>query len=344
VGPRSGELERGLLADAVGRPGDEDRFHLGPSLTDAATCLTARLVRLRRSTAVKKDTMRLTLLVAAVLAVPSLADTAKLFTDKGSTYFRTDKKKALEVGAELDVVLDPKDTGKSAGKAVVMEVNGALARVNLDDDAARSGKYVVLPAPQVLARAPTAATRDDEEDGPKVPVFRGTGRKLQGRLEQNGLHFGWHNDSDDSWTQCKLVHSDQSWFDVGEVVKHSEDSVLRVKLGGAPPPPAYDHIKVTCAEGAARFYFDRPSEPKGTLKGYARNDNGTVILYNQMERAWTACDVKKPDGTHYVLGTLKGHEDDSINKGRFKKEEREDDNPPRWIEMRCKEGELKAML
>ncbi|MBK7857440.1 MAG: hypothetical protein IPJ65_02220 [Archangiaceae bacterium] len=196
-------------------------------------------------------------------------------------------------------------------------------------------------APAAAAQA-TLVVQDDDE-APKAPVYVGTGKKLQGRLEQNGLHFGWHNDSDASWTSCRLVHSDQSWFDVGEVVKHSEDSVLR-KLGGAPPPPPYDHIKVVCAEGQSKFYFDRPSEPKGTLKGYARNDGGSIILYNQMERAWTACDVRKPDGTHYVLGTLKGHQDDSINKGRFKKEERDGDNAPKWVEMRCREGELKTVL
>ncbi|MBK7857685.1 MAG: hypothetical protein IPJ65_03445 [Archangiaceae bacterium] len=213
-----------------------------------------------------------------LLSAAAFADTAKLFTDKGSTYFRADKKKPVEVGTELDVAADA-SASKLLGKAVVMEVTGALARVNLDDDAARGGKFVVLAssAPAAAAAQATLVVQDDDE-APKAPVYVGTGKKLQGRLEQNGLHFGWHNDSDASWTSCRLVHSDQSWFDVGEVVKHSEDSVLRVKLGGAPPPPPYDHIKVVCAEGQSKFYFDRPSEPKGTLKGYARNDGGSIIL------------------------------------------------------------------
>src|SRR5690349_18141675 len=131
----------------------------------------------------------------ALTAVPAFAkpaDTAKIFTDKGSTYFRTDKKNALEVGAELDAVVDAKDVTKTAGKAVIMEVNGALARISLDDDATKAGaKYVVL------AKAPTSASHDDaaDDDG-KPPPPKLTGNKLKGRMEQAGLQFGWHNDSD----------------------------------------------------------------------------------------------------------------------------------------------------
>ncbi len=288
--------------------------------------------------------MRLLTLLTLCLAAPASAGkapaTAKIFTDKGNTYFRTENKKLLTVGAEYDVVADAKDTSKSLGKAVIMEVVGQLARITLDDEA-KGGKFVVL-AP-ATADAPAAAAKvddDDDDDAPKTPVFKGTGRTLDGKLGIAGLHFSWTNSSDESWTQCKLVHSDGSFFDVGEVVKHSDDGVLRVKLGGAPDP-AYDHVSVICSEGKSKFYFDKPSQPKGSLKGYARRDGSGLFLTNQMETAWTACDVRKPDGTHYVLGTLKGHSEDSIAGNRFKKEE---DNKPKWIEMRCKEGELKTML
>ena len=291
--------------------------------------------------------MRLLTLLLLCAAAPALAGkpaaTAKIFTDKGNTYFRTDNKKALSVGAELDVVVDGKDPGKPVGQAVVMEVNGALARVSVDEDATKAGgKFVVLPNGNGggSGKAAAAASDDDDDDAAKAPVFKGTGNKLSGKLGVAGLHFSWSNDSDNSWTGCKLVHSDGSFYDVGEVVKHTDDGVLRVKLGGAPEP-AFDHIEVVCSEGKSKFYFDKPSAPKGTLKGYARNDGGGVILYNQMESAWTACDVRKPDGTHYVLGTLKGHADDSIAKSRFKKEE---DNKPKWIEMRCREGELHTQI
>jgi len=277
------------------------------------------------------------------LGLPVLAGkppaTAKIFTDKGNTFFRTDNKKLLTVGAEFDVVADAKDPSASLGKAVIMEVNGQLARISIDDEA-KAGKFVVLAPSGGGAAAAKVEKDDDDDDEPKAAVFKGTGNKLDGKLGIAGLHFSWSNNSDSSWTGCKLVHSDGSFFDVGEVVKHSDDGVLRVKLGGAPEP-AYDHVEVICSEGKSKFYFDRPSQPKGSLKGYAKRDGSGLFLYNQMETAWTACDVRKPDGTHYVLGTLKGHTDDSIAGSRFKKEE---DNKPKWIEMRCKEGELKTML
>jgi hypothetical protein len=292
--------------------------------------------------------MRLFTLLSLCVAVPALAAkpavTAKIFTDKGSQYFRTDDKKALVVGAELDAVADAKDTSRVAGKVVIMEVNGQLARISVDDDAAKGGaKFVVLSAGSSGTAAKLATDDyDDDDDAPQAPVFKGTGIKLDGKLIVAGLRFEWSNYTDSSWSQCKLVHSDGSSFDIGTVAKHSDDGVLRVTLtlSGAPEP-AFNHVEVICSEGKGKFYFDKPSQPKGSLKGYARNEGGAIFVFNQMDSAWTACDVRKPDGSHYVLGTLKGHADDSIAKGRFRKEE---DNKPKWIELRCREGELKTIL
>ncbi len=277
-----------------------------------------------------------TLTLCLLIAAPALAkgvETAKIFTDKGSTYFRTDAKKVLNVGDELVAIADPKNPDGPSGRAVIMELTGSLARVSLDDDATRiKAKHVILPG----NAAPAAAAPEEAAKAPAAP----SGPTLDGKLELSGLRFAWKSFSDSSWTDCKLVHSDGSFFEVGEVVKHSEDGVLRVKLGGAPEP-AYDHLAVICSEGESKFYFDKPSAPQGKLKGYAVNNGGSVVVYNQNDTAWTACDVRKPNGTHYVLGTLKGHQDDSIDKGRFKKEE---DNKPKWIEMRCKEGQLRTAL
>jgi hypothetical protein len=206
--------------------------------------------------------MRLFTLFSLCVAVPALAGkpatTAKIFTDKGSTYFRTDNKKALSVGLELDVVADAKDTSKPVGQAVVMEVNGALARISVDEDATKAGgKFVVLPTGASAAKAPAKEDEADDDDAPKTPAFKGTGNKLDGKLGIAGLHFSWSNNSDTSWTQCRLVHSDGSFFDVGEVVKHTDDGVLRVKLGGAPEP-AFDHVEVLL----------RPAEPaEGLAQG-----------------------------------------------------------------------------
>jgi hypothetical protein len=289
-------------------------------------------------------TLALSALLVGAPAHAAEAKTAKIFSDKGSTYFRTDNKRALSVGAELDVSSDAAGE-KPVGKIVVMEVNGALARISIDDDVSKAGgKFVVLPAG---AHGASAAAAPSAPAGAGIipdvsPIHPAHGAPLRGRLEQSGLRYSFSNDSDGSWTRCSLVHSDGSSYDVGEVVKHSDDTVMRVKLMGAWEP-VYDHVNVHCAEGQGQFFFAKPSQPRGHLTGYATDDGkGSIVLYNQNETAWTACDVIKPNGTHYVLGTLKGHDSDSIDRGRFKKEA--EAPVAKWVELRCQEGVLHASL
>lgn len=270
----------------------------------------------------------LTLLMLAATA----PETAKLFTDKGSIYFRTDHPKALTVGAELSVVADASSTAV-LGKAVVMELSGKLARVSLDDEAGK-GKFVQLPKPKAGGTGAVAAAAPA---GPGKP----TGPVLKGSVESGALRVTVVNQSDDNWSACTLMYSDGSSYAIGEVVKHSDDTVLKVKFK-SPPAPLYDHLVVTCAEGESRFYFDKPTAPVGSLKGYAVNEGGgSVVVYNSSGSAWTRCDVKKPDRTHYVLGTLKGGTNDSIHKGRFVKEA---EAPISWLDLRCKEGYLRQKL
>lgn len=258
-------------------------------------------------------------------------ETAKLFNDRGSTYFRWDDTKALTVGAELQAATDAEGQ-KATGTAVIMEVNGKLARVSLDDDATKAGaKFVKVPKVAVAGRSAPVA-------GPPKPS---TAPKLNGRLSSGALRIEWSNDSDASWTKCRVVQSDGSFYEVGEVVKHTDDGVMKLKLS-SPPAPAYDHLLVRCSEGESRFYFDRPQSPQGSLKGYATNEGrGGVIVHNQHDTAWTGCDVRKPDGSHYVLGTLKGRASDSIAGGRFVKEE---NAGSKWVELRCSEGMLHREL
>ena len=79
------------------------------------------------------------------------------------------------------------------------------------------------------------------------------------------------------------------------MVKHSDDTVLKVMFKSLPAP-LYDHLVVTCSEGESRFYFARPTAPVGSLKGYAVNEGGGgVVVYNTSDSAWTNCDVKKPN-------------------------------------------------
>lgn len=271
--------------------------------------------------------MVLWLVVSVASALPGADGTAKLFADKGSTYFRSDKMKTVTVGAELAVVADAASTA-AVGKAVVMEVNGKLARVSVDDDAAKAGgRFVVLPKPK-----PGAAVAAPAAKGPK----------LNGKLSTGPLQVFVSNHSDQSWTGCELEYADGSHYTLGEVVKHTDDTVMKLKFSSAAAP-VYDHLVVSCVEGESRFYFSRPTAPQGSLKGYAVNDGGgSVIVFNNSETAWTACDVRKPDRTHFVLGTLKGHASDSINGGRFKKEA--EASAGSWLELRCREGWLRQPL
>jgi len=275
----------------------------------------------------------MTLLVVLVgSSAFAAATTAKIFTDKGSQYMRTDNKKLLSVGAELDAVVDP--AGKPVGKAVIMEVNGALARVSLDDDATKAGaKFVVLPKAKTGAAAPATAA----PAAAPAAVAEAPRPKLNGTLESGALRVTFANNTDASWTGCELHYADGSTYKVGEVVKHSDDAVMKVKFTSAPEP-VYDHVVLTCAEGESKFYFNKPQAPVGKLKGYATNDKGSLAIYNSTDTAWTACDISKPDKTHFVMGTLKGHDSDTINRGNFKKEA--EAKAPNWIELRCNEGVL----
>lgn len=272
----------------------------------------------------------LVLLMVVSAAVPG-PEAAKLFSDKGSTYFRTDSVKALTVGAELAAVADASSVAP-LGKAVIMEVSGKLARVSLDDDATKAGaKFVLVPKPKGSGGVGSAAPAASKPTGPK----------LNGKLESGTLRVTITNSSDASWTGCELMYSDGSTYKLGEMVKHSDDTVLKVKFS-SPPEPLYDHLIVSCSEGESRFYFSKPTSPVGSLKGYAVNEGkGSVVVYNSSETAWTQCDVKKPDRSHYVLGTLKGRANDGINGGRFKKEA---EPPISWLDIRCKEGFLRQPL
>ena len=268
-------------------------------------------------------------LVCAALPGP---EAAKLFSDKGSTYFRTENIKTLTVGAELAALTDPSSSAP-VGKAVVMELNGKLARVSLDDDATKAGaKFVLLPKAKggvaAVASASPASTRP-------------TGPKLNGTVETGTLRVSIANNSDTSWSGCTLMYSDGSSYFLGEMVKHSDDTVLKVKFSSLRAP-IYDHLLVSCAEGESQFYFSKPTAPVGSLKGYAVNEGGgSVVVYNSGDTAWTQCEVKRPDRGHYVLGTLKGHANDGINGGRFKKEA---EPPISWLDLRCKEGWLRQSL
>jgi hypothetical protein len=273
-------------------------------------------------------------MVLALAALPSFAGTkpeaARIFTDQGAQYLRTDNKRSLAVGAEL--VATDESKKQPVGKVVIMEVRGSLARISLDEDATKAGaRYALIPEAKPAAAAPAPAT-----PAPAPPAAPAA--KLSASLEP-GMRIRYANLSDQDWTGCSLRTDEGKTLDVGDVPKHSEDTTMKFKLK-SPPDPVYDHLTVSCSEGASKFYFARPNAPEGALKGYATNDKGSVVVFNQGANSWSACDVTKPDGTHYVLGNLKASDSDSIDKGRFVREQQAKGQG--WLELRCKEGAFRV--
>ncbi len=283
--------------------------------------------------------------------------TAKTFVDKGSTYVRSER--PLVVGDELTMATDA--TGATvAGHAIVMEVNGALVRVSLDEEAdKKKAKFVRITnpwpapppapapapaAPAVAAPAPApaapAAARAEPPPAPEkvlpLPPPPPTGGPvLQGRLESNPFRVEAHNDSRELWTDCEFKFSDGRWHKVGNIRPMSDESTVFLKFS-SPPDPPFDSVVVKCLEGQSTFKFSEPAAAH-QLKGFAEKDGSRVMVTNSGETPWTQCDVRKPDGSHYVMGTLKPHDRDSARGGAFVKEP---DGTPKTLTLTCREGQL----
>jgi hypothetical protein len=278
------------------------------------------------------------LVLLALIPRIAAAQAAKIFTDKGSTWIRSDKKKALKVGAELDAVVEEK--GKPVGKAIIMEVNGMLARVNVDEEATKAGAKFVLLAPAKGGPA-AAAAPVEAKGGEAKPVEAAAPPKatLKGVLEHGLIGVRVVNETDQDWNNCLLSYSDGTSYKLGQLPKKSEDSVMKVKFG-FPAAPLYDHVVVSCAEGESKFFFDKPNAPVGKIKGHAVNEGGGAVrIYNDGDASWANCDIRKPDGHHYVLGQLKGRDSDGIANARFRKEA--EAKKDLFLTMVCDEGQLK---
>ena len=62
----------------------------------------------------------------------------------------------------------------------------------------------------------------------------------------------------------------------------------------------------------------------GALKGYVEDaGGGRIILYNTGDRDWHRCDVRKPEGTHYVIEKLSARDQESVRSGLFTTQEPE---------------------
>lgn len=298
-------------------------------------------------------------LVATAVFAADEGAVVKTFTDKGSVYVRTEKVK-LKVGDELLMMSDGEGS-KPAGHAVVMEVNGPLARVSLDEEAdAAKAKFVKVgksAAPPKAPVAPSGASATlprlpSKPPPPPVPAASPAPAEqpamepravpataLKGRLESNPFRAKASNDSDRAWSDCEFRYSDGSHYSIGTLSPGADESVVRVKFS-YPPDPPFDFVTVKCAEGEAKFSFADPSS-KQPLSGYAERDGSRVTVHNDGNAPWSRCDVRKPDGSHYVMGTLKAHDTDSARGGAFKKE---NDPGVTSLMLVCTQGQLSLSL
>jgi hypothetical protein len=250
-------------------------------------------------------------LFAVTLTLSSAAfaqESWEAFTDKGNVFVRAGSAQGLKVGSELSMFKEANDP-TPAGKATVMEVFDAMARINLDGAAtAAKAKY---------ARLPGAA-----------PVG-----ELKGHASMNALgRLTLYNDSATLWTDCLLTLPDGKVYKEKELKPNSDDGIMVIKFL-APPGPQLDAVRVKCAEGEAKFVFKDPSA-KTALKGFAENDSGRITLHNTGSTAWSQCTVTKPDGSFYVMDELKPQDHDSIASSRFKKE----DVPYSSLDVKCRQG------
>lgn len=273
--------------------------------------------------------MRLRATLVLFLLCPSagFAETLKLFSDRGSTWVRTRNTKLLQVGAAFDARVD--EAGPSVGTGVIMEVNGMLARVALDDGAtAAKAKVLVTPTPPpTAAPGPSAARRSLP---PPRPL-------LKGRLVHGPIRMKVFNDSAENWTGCTLRYSDGASYPLGQLAALSDEGVLKVRFVVAPAP-AVDRVSVSCSQGQATFVFgNAPST--GSLKGRAEERSGRTFLFNDSDLDWSNCEVRRSDGSSFLLGTLKAHESDGTANGRFKAPEVD-----LMLSLECDQGRLETKV
>jgi hypothetical protein len=250
-------------------------------------------------------------LIAVTLTLSSAASaqqTWETFADKGNVFVRAGSAHGLKVGSELSMFKDANDS-TPAGKATVMEVFDAMARINMDGAAtAAKAKFARLPG--------------------AVPTT-----ELKGHASMNVVgRLTVYNDSPTLWSDCLLTLPDGKAYKEKELKPNSDDGIMVVKFL-SPPAPPLDAVRVKCSEGEAKFVFKDPSA-KTALKGFAENDGGRITLHNTGTTSWTQCTVTKPDGSFYVMDELKAQDRDSIASGRFRKE----DLPYNTLEVRCREG------
>lgn len=286
--------------------------------------------------------MKRTAVLVVVLAgsMAHAQELTRLFTDQGKTYVRSDNAAALVPGAELPAFSDAAGT-KSAGKVIVMEVTGKLARVTFEDETRKSAaKFVRLgqsppPPPPAAAPAPASAAAMPPPPPPPPPPLLAPPAApgpLQATLVRGGGYILVRNDSRDEWSGCKLEFPDRRYAPIPLAI--AAGRAVQVGYGDIKPAPDLgdDWILVRCAEGEAELHFNEPTKVNA-LRGRAEGRGGGVLIFNDGDTDWSQCELIKPNGTRFTQGGLRAHASDSVRAGLFRPP-----SGPEIIRLSCAQG------
>jgi len=276
-------------------------------------------------------------------SVAHAQEVVKLFTDQGKTYLRSENASSLVPGTELAAFSDAAGT-KSAGKLIVMEVTGQLARVSFDDDSMKThAKYARLgrgggqpppPPPPGPPPPPPPPPSSATPPPPPPPPSAAGPQPLNAVLVRGNGYILVRNDSKTELTGCTLTFPDRRYAPLSKNV--APGYAVQVGYGEIKPPPNIeeDYVTVRCAQGEAELRYNDPGRPN-VLKGRAEARGGGVAIFNDGPTDWTECDVIKPNGNLFKQGQLKAGAGDSIRAGLFRPP-----SGPEQILLTCAQGKV----
>ncbi|MDX2013284.1 MAG: serine/threonine-protein kinase [Myxococcaceae bacterium] len=182
---------------------------------------------------------------------------AEVFADGDKTYARAGQPDGLVPGQELFIVGAPLADGRRTklGKATVMEVQGKLARLLLDADAAKaaSPRFAALDA---SAGAPTTGS-------PTPTPGSGTGRPPAGRGAMTGKlklqttpiwSVYLENTSSFGWTGCTMIAPGQRRYAFPSLIPGARrEFPVNLFIFDPAAPQLGNEVMVNCKEGSLRL-------------------------------------------------------------------------------------------
>ena len=180
----------------------------------------------------------------------------EVFADGDKTYARAGQPDGLVPGQELFIVGTPSADGRRTklGKATVMEVQGKLARLLLDADAAKapSPRFAALDAS--TGAAPTTGTTPTPGGGTARPGGRG---QMLGRLKLQTTPV-WsvflENTSSFGWSGCTLYAPGQRRYGFPSLIAGARrEFPVNLFIFDPSAPQLGNEVLVNCKEGSLRL-------------------------------------------------------------------------------------------